>query len=76
MRLLLEEPLLDAYFYAGDLLLATANAPAVAWSLLPDLAARLRAVITALPEEVVAGLPGRAAEELARFVARAESLRS
>ncbi|WP_369779856.1 contact-dependent growth inhibition system immunity protein [Streptomyces sp. R33] len=27
VRLLLEEPLLDAYFYEGDLLLATASVP-------------------------------------------------
>lgn len=75
VRLLLEEPLLDAYFYEGDLLLATVNAPASAWSLLPDLGARLRNVITTLPEAVVAGLPRGAAQELARFVARPESLR-
>ncbi|MFF4576444.1 contact-dependent growth inhibition system immunity protein [Streptomyces sp. NPDC001410] len=75
VRLLLEEPLLDAYFYQGDLLLATVNAPASTWSLLPDLGARLRTVITALPEAVVADLPRGAAEELARFVARLESLR-
>nr|WSW49376.1 contact-dependent growth inhibition system immunity protein [Streptomyces sp. NBC_01001] len=74
VRLLLEEPLLDAYFYEGDLLLATVNVPDSAWSLLPDLAAQLSAVIEALPEAVLAGLPRGAAEELTRFVARAESL--
>ncbi|MGW1374151.1 contact-dependent growth inhibition system immunity protein [Streptomyces sp. NPDC002446] len=75
VRLLLEEPLLDAYFYEGDLLLAAVNVPTSAWSLFPDLGARLRTVITALPEAVVASLPRGAAEELARFVARPESLR-
>ncbi|WP_328622921.1 contact-dependent growth inhibition system immunity protein [Streptomyces sp. NBC_00354] len=75
VRLLLEEPLLDAYFYEGDLLLATVNVPASAWSLLPDLAAQLCAVIRALPEAALTGLPRGAAEELARFVARAESIR-
>lgn len=75
VRLLLEEPLLDACFYEGDLLLAAVNAPASAWALLPELGARLRAVITALPEEMVAGLPRGAAEDLARFVARPATLR-
>jgi hypothetical protein len=75
VRLLLEEPLLDAYFYEGDLLLATVNAPASAWSLLPDLGARLRALITTLPEAAVAVLPRGAGEELARFVAQPESPR-
>ncbi|TJZ56799.1 hypothetical protein FCH28_04535 [Streptomyces piniterrae] len=69
VALLLEEPLLDAYFYEGDLLLATVDTPASAWALLPDLRARLRTVITALPETAVADLPRGAAEELARFVA-------
>ncbi|MGY3200285.1 contact-dependent growth inhibition system immunity protein [Streptomyces sp. TE5632] len=68
VRLLIEEPLLDACFYEGDLLLAAVNAPASAWALLPELGARLRTVITALPETAVAGLPRGAAEELARFV--------
>ncbi|MGW1787337.1 contact-dependent growth inhibition system immunity protein [Streptomyces sp. NPDC002143] len=75
VRLLIEEPLLDAYFYEGDLLLAAVNAPASAWVLLPEPGARLRAVITTLPEATVAGLPRGAAEDLARFVARPESLR-
>ncbi|MFD7281914.1 contact-dependent growth inhibition system immunity protein [Streptomyces sp. NPDC059862] len=75
VRLLIEEPLLDACFYEGDLLLAAVNAPASAWTLLPELGARLRAVITTLPETAVAGLPRGAAEDLARFVARPESLR-
>ncbi|WP_369776342.1 contact-dependent growth inhibition system immunity protein [Streptomyces sp. R33] len=75
VRLLLEEPLIDAYFYEGDLLLVTVNVPAAAWSLLPDLGARLCTVIAALPKAVVNGLPGASAEELARFVARTGSLR-
>ncbi|MFC9912876.1 contact-dependent growth inhibition system immunity protein [Streptomyces sp. NPDC127197] len=75
VRSLIEEPLLDACFYEGDLLLAAVNAPASAWTLLPELGARLRAVITTLPETAVAGLPRGAAEDLARFVARPESLR-
>ncbi|MGW0188965.1 contact-dependent growth inhibition system immunity protein [Streptomyces sp. NPDC003362] len=69
VRLLLEEPLLDAYFYEGDLLLAAVEAPASAWDLLPDLAARLSATITSLPEAAVAELPDGAAEALGRFVA-------
>ncbi|MFF7776161.1 contact-dependent growth inhibition system immunity protein [Streptomyces tanashiensis] len=75
VRLLLDEPLLDAYFYEGDLLLAVVNVPASAWDLFPDLGTRLRTVITALPEAVVAGPPRGAAEELARFVARPASHR-
>ncbi|MFF3343045.1 contact-dependent growth inhibition system immunity protein [Streptomyces flavidovirens] len=75
VRLLLEEPLLDAYFCEGDLLLAAVNAPASAWALLPDLGAQFCTVITTLPEAAVADLPGGAAEELARFVTRPESLR-
>ncbi len=71
----LSEPLLDAYFYEGDLLLAAVNAPASAWALLPDLGARLRTVITTLAEAGVADMPRGAAEELARFVTRPESLR-
>ncbi|WP_405669529.1 contact-dependent growth inhibition system immunity protein [Streptomyces sp. NBC_00055] len=67
--LLLEEPLLDATFYEGDLLLAAVKAPASAWAVLPDLAARLRAVITTLPQAAVADLPRGGAEKLTRFVA-------
>ncbi|MBJ7903751.1 hypothetical protein IF655_10615 [Streptomyces sp. DSM 110735] len=48
--------------------------PAPAWTLLPDLAERLRAAITALPEAAISELPG-AAGELDRFVARPESPR-
>ncbi|MFD8646101.1 contact-dependent growth inhibition system immunity protein [Streptomyces zaomyceticus] len=75
VRLLIEEPLLDAYFYEGDLMLATVNAPASAWSLFPDLGAQLRAVITTLPEAAVALLPRGGAEDLARFVTPPETSR-
>ncbi|WP_048910680.1 contact-dependent growth inhibition system immunity protein [Streptomyces sp. NRRL WC-3744] len=68
VRLLIEEPLLDARFYEGDLLLATVEAPASAWTVLPELGARLRTVITTLPETAVADLPRGAADQLARFV--------
>ncbi|MFP1624164.1 hypothetical protein ACLB9X_02870 [Streptomyces sp. 5K101] len=51
------------------------NAPASSSSLLPDLGARLRAVITTLPEAAVADLPHGAAKELGRFVAGTETLR-
>lgn len=73
VRLLLEEPLLDAYFYEGDLLLAAVEAPASAWAVLPDLAAQLRGVLEALPEAAVTGLPRGASEGLARFVDRPDS---
>lgn len=63
VHLLLEEPLLDASFYEGDLLLAAVNAPAPAGALLPDLNERLRAVITTLPEAAVADLPRGGAED-------------
>ncbi|CAL9351065.1 hypothetical protein SUDANB176_00475 [Streptomyces sp. enrichment culture] len=70
VRSLLEEPLLDASYYPGDLLLAAVAAPARVWAALPDLAARLCTVITALPETASADLPRGAARELTRFVAR------
>ncbi|UFR00133.1 hypothetical protein KBP30_02580 [Streptomyces sp. Go40/10] len=76
VRLLLEEPLLDAYFYEGDLLLAAVNAPTSAWARLPDLGARLCTLVSALPEPAVARLPTGATEELARFVRWADSLPS
>ncbi len=41
VALLLEDPMLDAYFYEGDLLLATLAVPAAAWAPFPDLAAQL-----------------------------------
>ncbi|MEU1312448.1 contact-dependent growth inhibition system immunity protein [Streptomyces cinnamoneus] len=68
--LLIEEPLLDAYFYEGDLLLAAVEAPASAWAVLPDPGEQLRTVIKSLPEATVAGLPRGAAKELARFAGR------
>ncbi|ROQ70398.1 hypothetical protein EDD93_4920 [Streptomyces sp. 840.1] len=75
VRRLLDEPLIDACFYEGDLLLTVVGAPAADWALLPDLRARLCAVVTALPEAAVAGLPRGGAEELGHFVARREPLR-
>ncbi|MGW6915882.1 contact-dependent growth inhibition system immunity protein [Kitasatospora sp. NPDC054939] len=69
VRLLVAEPLLDAYFYEGDLLLAVVEAPDPAWAPLPDLAVQLGAVVAALPAEAVAELPRGAAGTLARFVA-------
>ncbi|WP_328899893.1 contact-dependent growth inhibition system immunity protein [Streptomyces sp. NBC_00441] len=68
VRLLVEEPLLDAYYYEGDLLLATVNVPATVWTLLPELAEELRAVVSALPESAYADLPRGAAKEIDRFV--------
>ncbi|MFI1282965.1 contact-dependent growth inhibition system immunity protein [Streptomyces sp. NPDC020858] len=59
VALLLEEPMLDAYFYEGDLLLAALALPAAAWAPFPDLAAQLTAAVEALPAE--------ATEELARM---------
>ncbi|MFJ1589478.1 contact-dependent growth inhibition system immunity protein [Kitasatospora albolonga] len=70
VRLLTEEPLLEAHFYEGDLLVAAVNAPASAWALLPDLHTRVRALIATLPETAVAELPRDATEQLAHFVAR------
>jgi hypothetical protein len=75
VRLLLDEPMLDAWFYEGDLLLAAVNIPPSAWDLFPDLGTQLRSVITALPDAAVAGLPRGAAEELTRFLARPQPLR-
>ncbi|MFF3948157.1 contact-dependent growth inhibition system immunity protein [Streptomyces sp. NPDC001902] len=67
VRLLVEDPLLDACFYEGDLLLAAAGVPDAAWAALPDLAARLSAVIAGLPQAAVAGLPRGTAQDLVRF---------
>ncbi|MFI0738816.1 contact-dependent growth inhibition system immunity protein [Streptomyces sp. NPDC021100] len=75
VRLLPEEPMLDAHLYEGDLSLATVNVPASAWAPFPDLAVRLRTAITALPEAAAAGLPHGTAEKPTRFVARTASLR-
>ncbi|MFI2028941.1 contact-dependent growth inhibition system immunity protein [Streptomyces buecherae] len=69
VRLLRAEPLLDAFFSPGDLLLATVGVPAAAWAPLPDVAAELRAVVAALPGAAVAELPRGAVEQLARFAA-------
>ncbi|GHC73334.1 contact-dependent growth inhibition system immunity protein [Streptomyces cinnamoneus] len=74
VRLLIEEPLLDASFYEGDLLLAAVDAPASAWAVLPEPGEQLRTVITSLPQAAVAGLPRGAAGELARFAGRPLSL--
>jgi len=68
VRLLVDDPLLDAYFYPGDLLLTTVNVPATVWDLLPELAKELRTVASALPESAYADLPRDAAREIARFV--------
>lgn len=68
--LLLEEPLLDATFYPGDLLLTAAGVPDSAWALLPDLRERLSSVITGLPDADLAELPRGSTGELARFTGR------
>ncbi|MFD9558899.1 contact-dependent growth inhibition system immunity protein [Streptomyces sp. NPDC059990] len=47
--LLVEDPLLDACFYEGDLLHAAVTRPATAWLLFPDLAVRLATVVAPLP---------------------------
>ncbi|MEU7005519.1 contact-dependent growth inhibition system immunity protein [Streptomyces sp. NPDC046332] len=70
VRLLLEEPLLDAYFHEGDLLLATVTVPETAWHPLPDLADELAAAVAALPRAAFADLPRSAPGDLGRFVAR------
>ncbi|MFB7178079.1 contact-dependent growth inhibition system immunity protein [Streptomyces sp. NPDC056257] len=56
VALLLEDPMLDAYFYEGDLLLAVGGLPASAWTLFPDLAARLTAAVKDLPAGATAEL--------------------
>ncbi|MFE6762469.1 contact-dependent growth inhibition system immunity protein [Streptomyces sp. NPDC057689] len=68
VRLLVEEPLLDAYFYPGDLLLATVNVPSTVWALLPGLVEELGAVVSALPESAHADLPRGAAGEIESFI--------
>ncbi|WP_153449369.1 contact-dependent growth inhibition system immunity protein [Streptomyces smaragdinus] len=75
VRSLLKDPLLDAYFYEGDLLLATVNLPASAWAPFPDLRIRLRTRISSLAHEAVVDLPQGAAEELARYLAEPEQHR-
>ncbi|MFF4444333.1 contact-dependent growth inhibition system immunity protein [Streptomyces sp. NPDC001502] len=51
VRLLREDPMLDAYFYPGDLLLAVLGRPESAWALFPDLREELAAVVAGLSEE-------------------------
>ncbi|MET7386919.1 contact-dependent growth inhibition system immunity protein [Streptomyces sp. NPDC005529] len=68
--LLLEEPLLDATFYPGDLLLTAVGVPDSSWALLPDLRERLSSVITGLPDADLAELPRGSTGELARFTGR------
>lgn len=72
VRLLVEEPLLDAYYYEGDLLLATVNVPASVWGLFPELARELGDAVARLPEGAFAGLPRGATEEIGRFLAPAQ----
>ncbi|MFF4430515.1 contact-dependent growth inhibition system immunity protein [Streptomyces sp. NPDC001513] len=57
VALLLEDPLLDAYFHEGDLLLAVCGLPGSAWALFPDLAERLTAAVKDLPTDAIAELP-------------------
>ncbi|WP_299538217.1 contact-dependent growth inhibition system immunity protein [uncultured Streptomyces sp.] len=75
VRLLVEDPLLDATFYAGDLLLATTRLPASAWEAVPELAAGLREAIARLPDQRVAdaGLPRGSRETLDGFLAAGAS---
>ncbi|MEU7044322.1 contact-dependent growth inhibition system immunity protein [Streptomyces varsoviensis] len=70
VRLLIDDPLLDAAFYEGDLLLAVVLLPAAAWAPHPGHKARLRSVIAELPESAIDGLPRGGGEELARFADR------
>ncbi|MFC8920433.1 contact-dependent growth inhibition system immunity protein [Streptomyces sp. NPDC057116] len=70
VHLLLDEPLLDAYFYEGDLLLAVVEAPATAWTTMPDIALELRALITSLPQTAFSDLPRGSAEKLSRFASQ------
>jgi hypothetical protein len=74
VRALLEDPLLAASFYEGDLLLTAVSAPASAWCVLSDLRARLCAVITMLPEAALVDLPRGSATALHRFVAQPDAL--
>ncbi|MFB8089461.1 contact-dependent growth inhibition system immunity protein [Streptomyces sp. NPDC055992] len=72
VRLLVDDPLLDAYFYPGDLLLATVNVPPAVWAPLQELAEELRAAVTALLGPAYEDLPRDAAVEIARFVSWCE----
>ncbi|MFJ9591459.1 contact-dependent growth inhibition system immunity protein [Streptomyces virginiae] len=68
--LLVEEPLLAAYFYEGDPLLATGSVPAAAWAVLPEFEARLRAAVERPAGAAVDELPRGGARVLARFAGR------
>ncbi|SED82427.1 hypothetical protein SAMN05216483_4628 [Streptomyces sp. 2131.1] len=68
-------PLIDAYFYEGDLLLTTVTVPPTVRTLLPDLAAQLRTALSDLPEAALADLPRGGAEKIARFAAGSDSPR-
>ncbi|MGW7437364.1 contact-dependent growth inhibition system immunity protein [Streptomyces sp. NPDC054849] len=63
VALLLEDPMLDAYFYEGDLLLAALALPAGAWAPFPDLAAQLTAAVEALSAAATAELARLAGPE-------------
>jgi hypothetical protein len=75
VRALIEDPLLEASFYEGDLLLAAVSAPASAWSMLSDLRARLCTMITMLPEAALVDLPRGGATALHRFAGQPDPLR-
>ncbi|MER6448132.1 contact-dependent growth inhibition system immunity protein [Streptomyces venezuelae] len=51
VRLLVEDPMLDAYFYPGDLLLAVLTSSDDTWALFPDLREELTAAVADLTEE-------------------------
>ncbi|MGX6745448.1 contact-dependent growth inhibition system immunity protein [Streptomyces peucetius] len=50
MEILRNDPLVDAWFYEGDLLQAVLSAAPEAWVLLPDLSRELREIVGSLPE--------------------------
>ncbi|WP_051782668.1 MULTISPECIES: contact-dependent growth inhibition system immunity protein [unclassified Streptomyces] len=50
VRTLVEDPMLDAYFHPGDLLLAVLTRPESAWTLFPDLREELAALVADLSE--------------------------
>ncbi|WP_329380985.1 contact-dependent growth inhibition system immunity protein [Streptomyces sp. NBC_01351] len=70
VALLLDDPLLDAYFYEGDLLLAALDRPTSAWTPFPDLAADLSATLATLPRDALAELPPGSAATIDRFTTR------
>ncbi|PWK64863.1 hypothetical protein BCL76_114185 [Streptomyces sp. CG 926] len=51
VRALVEDPMLDAYFYPGDLLLAVLARPEGAWALFPDLREEVAALVANLSEQ-------------------------